>query len=119
MSQAALDPGPPGGPPFIYYQPWYLPYVTQVISQARSAGLVVIVAMQWEPGSQEVCSVQTPTCTPPGWSNQDNIPFAGNTANNQSSTFRAWQVLAPLFANDNGVIYEALNEPGSSASDRT
>jgi endoglucanase len=63
--------------------------VQKGVTEARAAGLNVIVTMQDEAGTGE----PNPTA----------LPDAG--------TGRAWQVLAPLFAADPGVMLEIMNEP--------
>jgi cellulase (glycosyl hydrolase family 5) len=101
VSQAALDPDS------AYYQSWYLPYITGWIRTARSMGFVVVISMQWEPGSLET-----------GWQQQLSYPShpTSNAKTEYSSTVRAWQQVAPLFATDNGVMFEAFNEVGTTYS---
>ncbi|MGY6217514.1 glycoside hydrolase family 5 protein [Methylolobus aquaticus] len=83
-SQAALDPKSP------IYSPGYLEDYKKGIALARAKGLTVIVSMQWEETT--------------GLKGQSNMP--------SDMTRRAWERLAPVFANDLGVMYELFNEPG-------
>ena len=83
-SQAALDPKSP------IYTPSYLEEYKKGIALARAKGLTVIVSMQWEETT--------------GLKGQSNMP--------SDMTRRAWERLAPVFANDLGVMYELFNEPG-------
>lgn len=85
VSQAGLDPQDPSGE----YDPAFLPEFVAGVNLARAQGLNVIVCVQDEAGSGET----TPT----------PLPNAG--------TGRAWQALAPALMNDNGVMFEIMNEP--------
>lgn len=82
VSQAGLDPTSP------LYDPVYAQQVTEPVRFARSLGFAVIVAMDaQQDGTPEL------KCMP------------------SSSTVRAWEVLAPLLAEDLGVMLELFNEP--------
>ena len=75
--------------------------------------------MQWESSSLEVCQVNGPTCQAPGWAPQLDHPTSStastySTPNALSSTNAAWKVVAPFFASDHGVVFEAFNEPGTA-----
>lgn len=94
VSQAALDPETDGGAP----PGWtsadaatYLAQVTTAVKAARTAGLAVILNMNDEP-----------------LSNFSMVPDSGVPS---VATVRAWQTLAPVFADDWGVLYEVFNEP--------
>ena len=112
VNQAALDPQS------AYNQPWYLPYIVGWIRYARSQNLVVLVSMQWESSSLEVCPIANgPSCKVPGWVAQSGSPTSstkGSFGQSKviSSTAGAWMALAPYFAGDKGVVFEAFNEPG-------
>ncbi len=87
VSQAALDKDDPTSPSL--YDPNFLSEVVAGVTAARAIGLNVIVSVQDESGTGEA----TPT----------PLPNAG--------TGNAWNVLAPAFKNDNGIMFEILNEP--------
>jgi len=80
-----LDPRSPA------YDAAYLDEVREAVAMARSAGLVVVLSMQWE-GRTGVKPVEM-------------LP--------KDSTLRAWQRVGPVFAGDGGVLYELFNEPAS------
>jgi len=86
VSQFGIDPQGP------LYSPAYVQSVRSAVEQARGLGLNVIVSLQAESPAGE------PTRCP--------LPDAGAA--------RAWQLLAPMFAGDNGVMFELYNEPGLS-----
>jgi endoglucanase len=83
VSQPGLDPRSS------IYDPQYLGSVVAAVKQARAAGFVVIVSMQWEP--------------PAGLKGQPDMPGA--------ETQHAWSQLARAFASDGGVMLELFNEP--------
>jgi hypothetical protein len=90
-SQPALDPA--GG----HYDPNYLTKIAAAVSLARRSGLTVILSME----------SQSPTGVP----NQLPMPTDASVTAPQSSTARAWQILAPAFASDQGVLYQLFDEP--------
>ncbi|MBE7158695.1 MAG: cellulase family glycosylhydrolase, partial [Rhodospirillales bacterium] len=83
VSQPGLDPQSP------LYTSEFVTAVKNGVLQARAAGLNVIVSVQDESQSGEAHPVALP----------------------DAATQRVWQVLAPLFNNDRGILYEILNEP--------
>lgn len=83
LSEPALDPQSP------HYVPTYLGRVVEGVRQAETAGLVVILCMQWE--------------EPTGVAGLPSMPDA--------STGRAWAWLASIFARDPSVMFELFNEP--------
>ena len=87
VSQAALDIDDPTTPSL--YSPDFLNQVIAGVTAARAIGLNVIVSVQDESGSGETTPAPLPN----------------------SGTGNAWSVLAPAFKNDNGVMFEILNEP--------
>jgi hypothetical protein len=78
-----LDPQSP------QYVAAYLDELREAVRMARTAGLVVILSLQWERRT----NVEPVEMTP------------------QDSALRAWGRLAPAFANDLGVVFELFNEP--------
>ncbi len=84
VSEFGIDPQGP------LYSPAYVQSVQAAIEEARSLGLNVIVSLQAE--------------SPAGELTRCPLPDAGAE--------RAWAVLAPMFAGDNGVMFELYNEPG-------
>ena len=84
VSEFGIDPQGP------LYSPAYVRSVQSAVEEARGLGLNVIISLQAESPAGE------PTRCP--------LPDAGAA--------RAWQVLAPMFASDNGVMFELYNEPG-------
>jgi len=83
ISQAAADPTSPK------FDKAFLDKALDAVRAARQAGLTVIVSIQDEshvPGDKPI-----------------DLPDNG--------TRRVWQEIAPQFANDQGVLYELLNEP--------
>ncbi len=83
VAQPALDPQSS------LYDPTFLTQLVAGVKSARAIGLSVIICMQDEAGTGET--------------NPAVLPNDG--------TGRAWQALAPKFANDNGVMFELMNEP--------
>jgi thiol-disulfide isomerase/thioredoxin len=94
VSQYALNPANASGGP-AGYSPEYLARVQQTVALARQSGFVVIVSMQ-----HEFCS-------------GDPYDHAMPTVD----TKQAWDTIAPLWANDDGVILELFNEPELPAND--
>ena len=84
VSEFGIDPQGP------LYSAAYVQSVQAAIEEARSLGLNVIVSLQAE--------------SPAGELTRCPLPDAGAE--------RAWAVLAPMFAGDNGVMFELYNEPG-------
>lgn len=84
VSQAGLDPRSPE------YVRGYLKRIVKQVHQLQAAGLVVVLAMQWEGPAT-------------GVSGLSSMPDA--------STSRAWAHLGPVFAHDRSVLYELFNEP--------
>jgi endoglucanase len=83
VSQFGLDPQDS------LYSPAYVQEVQKGIEMARGMGLDAIVSLQAE--------------APAGKNGRCALPDAG--------AVRAWQQLAPMFANDPGVMFELYNEP--------
>jgi endoglucanase len=83
VSQPGLDPQSP------IFDPGYTQEAVDAVRQARAAGFVVIVSMQWE--------------EPAGLAGLPNMPG--------DSTLRAWSRIAGAFAADGGVMLELFNEP--------
>jgi len=83
IAQPALDPQAP------LYDPTFISHVQTGVTEARAAGLNVIVTVQDESGTGET--------------NPMALPNAG--------TGRVWQQLAPMFAGDPGIMFEIMNEP--------
>jgi len=83
VSQAGLDPQSP------IYSPSYVQEIVDKVRQARAAGFVAIVSMQWE--------------KPAGLPGQPGMPG--------DSTLRAWSSIGSAFANDGDVMLELFNEP--------
>lgn len=90
VSQAGLDPRSPE------YVRGYLGRITTQVHELQAAGLVVVLAMQWEGPAT-------------GVSGLSSMPDA--------STSRAWAHLGPVFARDRGVLYELFNEPNMHKQD--
>ena len=86
VSEFGIDPQGP------LYSAAYVQSVQAAVEEARSLGLNVIVSLQAE--------------SPAGELTRCPLPDAGAE--------RAWQVLAPMFAGDNGVMFELYNEPGNA-----
>ena len=84
ISEFGIDPQGP------LFSQAYVQSIQSAVQQARALGLNVILSLQAEQPAGE------PTRCP--------LPDAGAQ--------RAWQVLAPMFASDNGVMFELYNEPG-------
>jgi chitodextrinase len=82
VSQRGLDPQDP------IYTPDYLIRIDNAVSLARSLGLTVVLSMQDQSNG---CGTVHP------------LP--------SDATVRAWQTLAPIYANDPYVMYELFNEP--------
>jgi endoglucanase len=80
-----LDPQSPA------YRPAYLDEVRDAVRMARSAGLTVILSMQWEQRVRVEPVEKTP----------------------QGGALRAWGRLGPAFADDDGIVFELFNEPAS------
>lgn len=76
------------------YSPAYVTEVRDAVQQARALGLNVIVSLQAEPPAGE--PVRCPLL--------------------DAGAGRAWSVLAPMFAGDDGVMFELYNEPGLNAN---
>jgi endoglucanase len=87
VSQPALDPL--GGN--------YLTKIKAAVSLARKEGLSVILSMKW--GEQT------------GVAGQLDMPSDESVTAPLSSTARAWQILAPGFGSDQGVMYQLFDEP--------
>ena len=83
VSQPGLDPQNP------LFTQSFVATVGAAVREARAAGLSVIVSVQDESQSGE--------------SNPASLP--------NEATQRVWQVLAPLFNRDTGILYELINEP--------
>lgn len=83
VSQPGLDPQSN------VYRPEFVRHVIKGVSLARSMGFTAIISMQAQIMSGE-----------------SHVPPMPNDA-----TQRAWKTIAPVFANDLGVIYELFNEP--------
>jgi endoglucanase len=83
VSEPGLDPQAS------IYDAGYIQEVIQGVRQARAAGFVVIISMQWE--------------APSGLKGLTDMP--------NDSTGRAWSQLSHEFANDGGVMLELFNEP--------
>lgn len=88
IGQPSLDPNSP------LYDADYLNQVVTAITQARQAGLVVMIMMQDESISGEIAQHPLPT------------------AETQSD----WDLLTTAFGSDRGVVFELYNEPSLSAS---
>jgi hypothetical protein len=88
VSEFGLDPEGP------LYSSAYVQEVQSAVQTARSLGLAVIVSLQAEP--------------PAGEPSRCPLPDAGAQD--------AWNVLAPMFADDGGVMFELYNEPAVSAT---
>ena len=84
VSEFGVDPQGP------LYSAAYVRSIHDAVEEARGLGLSVIVSLQAE--------------SPAGELTRCPLPDAGAE--------RAWQVLAPMFAGDNGVMFELYNEPG-------
>jgi len=87
VSQPGLDPQNSA------YDPAFLGRFVAEVTAARAIGLNVIVCVQDERGAG-----------------------ASKPAALDGGTGRAWRVLAPAFKNDNGVMFEIMNEPEPVAS---
>ncbi len=83
ISQPGLDPQS------TLYDPGYLPQIEAAIALARSSGFIVEIAIQDESPSGD--------------------PIAHSLATD--ATVRDWDQLAPVYANDRGVLFELFNEP--------
>lgn len=83
VSQPGLDPQNP------LHTARFVAAVKNAVLDARSVGLNVIVSVQDESQSGEANPVSLP----------------------DAATRRVWQVLAPLFNGDAGILYEIINEP--------
>lgn len=79
-----LDPESP------QFNPSYIEEIASAVDLSRRNGMSVILSMQW----QERKNVQVAEKKMPG-----------------GSALRAWEVVAPRFASDSGVMYELFNEP--------
>jgi endoglucanase len=88
VAQPALDPQSS------LYDSTFISDVQRGVTEARGAGLNVIVTVQDESGTGET----TPMALP-------NV-----------GTGRVWKLLAPIFANDPGIMFEIMNEPQPSPS---
>jgi Cellulase (glycosyl hydrolase family 5) len=88
VSEFGLDPQGP------LYSSDYVQQVQSAVQAARSLGLAVIISLQAEP--------------PAGEPSRCPLPDAGAQD--------AWNVLAPMFAGDGGVMFELYNEPAVSAT---
>jgi hypothetical protein len=91
ISQPALDPGSS------LYDENYLKEIEDAIHTARRAGFVVMIMMQDEKITGDTAEAPLPT----------------------EATARDWDLLAPLFGSDRGVVFELYNEPnllGSAAN---
>lgn len=89
VSQPGLDPQN------ALFTPAFRSQVTDAVHAARAAGLMVMLSVQDEVQSGETKGVAS-------------LP--------NDATNRVWQTLAPIFAQDPGVMYELLNEPNLPAS---
>lgn len=76
------------------YSPAYVQEVAGGVRAARALGMEVIVSLQAQ--------------GPAGEPNRCPLPDAGAA--------RAWDTLAPMFADDRGVMFELYNEPGVAAT---
>ncbi|MGH2889654.1 MAG: glycoside hydrolase family 5 protein, partial [Solirubrobacteraceae bacterium] len=76
------------------YSPAYVQEVAGGVRAARALGMEVIVSLQAQ--------------DPAGEPNRCPLPDAGAA--------RAWDALAPMFADDRGVMFELYNEPGVAAT---
>ena len=85
---------PGADPKSSLYSEAFVTQVKQAVLAGRAAGLNVIVSIQDESQAGEPSPAQ--------------LPDAG--------TGRVWQVLAPMFKDDPGVLYELLNEPQAEAT---
>jgi endoglucanase len=85
VSQYGLDPLDP------LYSPTYVQEVRSGIQLARNTGLNVIVSLQAQ--------------GPAGAARGQNCPLPSTGAE------RAWNQIAPMFAGDQGVMFELYNEP--------
>ena len=83
VSQPGLDPQNP------LFDPAFRSRIVEAVRAARAAGLVVIISVQDESQSGETNVAALP----------------------DDATRRVWNSLAPVFAADDGVMYELLNEP--------
>ncbi|MCL4543767.1 MAG: glycoside hydrolase family 5 protein [Chloroflexi bacterium] len=83
LSEPGLDPRSS------LYTAAYVTEIRSAVHMARQDGLAVILSLQDQPPSGEANPWPMPT----------------------AETSRAWSVLAPLFKNDRGVMYELFNEP--------
>ena len=83
VSQAGLDPTSP------IHDPAYRDEVLAAVALARSAGLNVIVSMQWQ--------------GPAGYPDPTGLP--------SGRTKRAWRAIIPALADDRGILLEVFNEP--------
>ena len=83
VSQPGLDPESP------LFTAEFKARVVEAVHAARRAGLVVMLSVQDEPQSGETSVASLPN----------------------DGTRRVWRSLAPVFADDTGVMYELLNEP--------
>ena len=83
VGQPALDPQAS------LYSSTFIGDVQKGVTEARAAGLNVIVTVQDESGTGETSPM--------------TLPNAG--------TGRVWQQLAPMFAGDPGIMFEIMNEP--------
>jgi endoglucanase len=88
VSEFGLDPDN------TLYSPAYVQEIESAVATARSLGLTAIISVQAEPPAGE-----SPRCP---------LPDAG--------TENVWEELAPLFADDPGVIFELYNEPAIHAT---
>jgi hypothetical protein len=91
VSEYGLDPANPE------YSPSYVTSVENGIEMARSLGLYAIVSLQSEQAAGLVQSA-----------NRCPLPDAGALA--------AWNELASMFGDDDGVMFELYNEPGPGAT---
>ena len=88
VSQPGLDPQSR------LFDPAFRGRVVDAVRAARAAGLVAIVSVQDEKQSGETDVAALPN----------------------DGTRRVWRSLAPIFAGDDGVVYELLNEPNLAPS---
>jgi endoglucanase len=89
VAQPALDPQDP-----VFYDSTFLGDIQTAVSEARAAGLNVIVTVQDESGTGEPSPMTLPT----------------------AATGRVWQILAGAFSSDTGIMFEIMNEPQPTPS---
>ncbi len=88
ISETGMDPCNP------WYSQAFVNQLNEAVIFARSLGMNVILCIQDELQPNSLSGVPTVA-----------------TINPDAQTQRVWQVLAPLFNDDNGVLYELYNEP--------